>query len=99
MNLLQSWKQEIKDSFRYFRQDRLQEKHREMSAKWNNLSRVCYELEQHVYPACFEDSDNRDICKSCWRRSIVKKYRKAYAKAQKLKLALEELEKKQEKLR
>ena len=93
------WRQSLKDSFYYFHQDRLQEKYREMYVKWNDLSRLCYELKQHAYPACFEDSDNRELCKACWRRSVVKKYRKAYAKAQNLRIALEELKKEQEKLR
>lgn len=99
MNLLQNWKQKIKDSFYYFHQDRLQAKYYKLSGKWYDVSRQCYELKQHLYPECLNGSVCGKLCATCARYPIVKKYKKAYAKACELRRAVAKLEKERNKIR
>ena len=93
MRLLQDWKQRIKDSFYYFYQDRLQAKYYKLSGEWNDVSRQCYELKQHLCPECLTDSGCGKVCAKCVCYPFLKKYKKAYAKVCDLRNAVVKLEK------
>ena len=76
-----------------WKQERLQKQICELNTKWENLSRQCYELEQHLDAGCLKDSVNRDVCESCVRYQFVQDYQKAQFKAKKLKEKIIALEK------
>ena len=61
-----------------------------MYAKWNNVSRRCYELKQHTNPI---------FIRNCSCPAYVRKYIKAYKKAEKLSNKLKNLQAKRENFR
>lgn len=66
-------KQSIQESFYYWRQDKFEKEYRKLAAKWNEVSRQCYALEQRLRH-----------CSSDVYHSVLEQYNKARAEAQEL---------------
>ena len=66
-------KQSVQESFYYWRQDRFEKEYRKLAAKWNEVSRQCYALEQRLRR-----------CSGSVYNSVLEQYNEARAKAQKL---------------
>ena len=96
MNLLQNWKQKIKDSFYYFHQDRLNKKYWELSGKWHDVSMKCYKLEQRL---AYYTSSVPPVEKDSRYYILLKKYKKTHAEMCKIGNAVKALQEEKNKTR
>jgi len=76
MNLLQNWKQKIKDTFCCSHQEKLNRKYWELSGKWNEVSMKCYKLEQRL--SYYTDSTS-PVEKDCRYYILLKRYKNTHA--------------------
>ena len=87
----------ISEYFYWNKLIRMDKKIARMRAKWNDVSRQCYELEQDLHLECCRNNSCQK--KNCVHYPMLQKYKKAMDKSKKFKNKMEMLRTKQQRIK